>query len=119
MAKRPKSKTSSILHPTRFVSRRADGTVRIVRDSYHNTKQSWWDMCKRILERDGYRCRAVHVGPDGQKVRCPHSRTTGHRLEVHHVKPLSRGGKTIPSNLICLCDDCHSKRHVHMRRGTH
>ena len=30
-------------------------------------------------------------------------------LEVHHIIPVSIGGYTTSSNLITLCNDCHSK----------
>jgi len=29
--------------------------------------------------------------------------------EVHHIKPLSRGGTNDPSNLMALCTSCHSQ----------
>lgn len=114
IVKQVKSKVQQILHPIRRVSKRADGTLRIVRDSYHNHKQSWWDICKIVLERDDHRCRAVRVLPNGRKLRCTHSKLSEHRLEVHHVKPLSRGGKTITANLITLCERCHQQRHAHL-----
>lgn len=31
--------------------------------------------------------------------------------EVHHIQPVSMGGKDNPENLITLCHDCHIKRH--------
>ncbi len=32
-------------------------------------------------------------------------------LEVHHIIPLSRGGKDAIENVIALCPNCHRKRH--------
>ena len=32
-------------------------------------------------------------------------------LEVHHICPLSEGGKDIIENVIALCPNCHRKRH--------
>jgi len=32
-------------------------------------------------------------------------------LELHHSKPLARGGKTVESNLRLLCSRCHSEAH--------
>lgn len=32
-------------------------------------------------------------------------------LEIHHVKPLAKGGKDIPENTILLCDLCHKFVH--------
>lgn len=114
-----KNLVQSILHPIRRVTKRADGTLRIVKDSYSNHKVDWWTINKQILERDDYRCRATLTDADGSnRRRCTHSKASGHRLEVHHVKELSKGGKTIAANLITLCERCHHARHKHLR-GTH
>lgn len=51
----------------------------------------------KVLERDGYRCR-----------RCGASKN----LTVHHRHWRSRGGKTVLSNLLTLCEDCHSLVHA-------
>ena len=32
--------------------------------------------------------------------------------DVHHIIPLSKGGKHSPENWILLCCDCHPKRHI-------
>lgn len=32
-------------------------------------------------------------------------------LEVHHIKPLSEGGKDTLKNTVALCPNCHRKRH--------
>ncbi|HEM6178994.1 TPA: HNH endonuclease [Streptococcus suis] len=36
--------------------------------------------------------------------------------EVHHIKPLSEGGTHDTTNLISLCQSCHSK--IHARNGS-
>lgn len=112
-----KNKISAILHPQRFVKRRVDGTLRIVRDGYSNARQDWWTISKKVLERDGYQCRATLIDDSGSRRRCPNSRHTGHRLEVHHIKELSKGGKTIMANLLTLCERCHRQRHHHLKRN--
>jgi len=30
----------------------------------------------------------------------------------HHVKYVANGGKSMTGNLVALCPDCHSKRHI-------
>lgn len=50
----------------------------------------------RVLERDHFRC--VHCGA---------SAADGAKLHVDHIIPVSRGGKTVMSNLQTLCDACN------------
>ena len=50
-----------------------------------------------VLERDGYKCQQC-----GSR----------HRLEVHHVKPLSKGGSPHPDNCKTLCRNCHISLHA-------
>lgn len=50
-----------------------------------------------VLERDGFSCRACGRSPEGSDV----------SLEVDHIRPISKGGKTEPSNLQTLCHDCN------------
>jgi hypothetical protein len=49
-----------------------------------------------ILRRDGSRCRI-----------CGASADTGAALHVDHIVPISRGGRTEPSNLQTLCQSCN------------
>lgn len=95
-----------------IVRRRSDGTVSIVRDRYSNNKHSWFEIRKKVLERDGYRCAALIKDSKGNVCRC----NSTNRLQVHHRKPLSKGGKTTALNLITLCERCHEARHTHMKR---
>jgi 5-methylcytosine-specific restriction endonuclease McrA len=46
---------------------------------------------------------------------CDRCRTRGHedRMDLHHVKPRSRGGTNEPSNLKWLCRGCHGAIHDH------
>lgn len=50
-----------------------------------------------VLKRDKYRC-----------VICGKGRYDGVKLEVDHIKPVSKGGKTEMNNLQTLCDRCNS-----------
>ena len=56
---------------------------------------------RRIHERDRNRCQA----PGCQRTQF---------LEIHHQRPVSRGGTNDPDNLVTLCRACHSL--VHARR---
>lgn len=50
----------------------------------------------KVLRRDGYRCQI-----------CGRSAKDGVELEVDHIVPVSRGGKTEMSNLQTLCRECN------------
>lgn len=52
-----------------------------------------------VLERDDYRCQFCYW------------RFPPEKLTLHHVIPARDGGKTIPSNLITVCFDCHVAYH--------
>lgn len=56
-------------------------------------------MRDEVLSRDGYCCRAC-----GSK----------RNLTVHHRRWRSFGGKTVPSNLLALCEACHSLVHARL-----
>jgi 5-methylcytosine-specific restriction endonuclease McrA len=80
------------------------GIARIVRDKYSNNKASWDEIRQRVLERDQFNCTKCGTNLIGKWDR-----------EVHHIIPLSRGGKTVMSNLITLCGKCHKLEHRHLR----
>ena len=49
-----------------------------------------------VLRRDNFHC-----------VRCGRGREDGVKLHVDHIVPVSRGGKTVMSDLQTLCEDCN------------
>lgn len=49
-----------------------------------------------IMKRDGFRC-----------VLCGRGAEDGVKLHVDHIIPVSKGGKTVRSNLRTLCEDCN------------
>ena len=60
--------------------------------------RTWARVRRRILDRDGWRCRECG---------CPG------RLECHHVIPLEKGGAPLDdSNLLTLCRGCHIEKHI-------
>jgi len=59
---------------------------------------------RRVLARDGYRCRAPG---------CTHT----HFLEVHHLKPRTAGGSNQAENLVTLCSSCHRVAHEGNQRA--
>jgi 5-methylcytosine-specific restriction endonuclease McrA len=92
--------------------RNSHGVASIRRENYSTVngftqKDGWWEVRKLVEKRSGGRCEALINGK-----RC------GERgNEVHHIIPLSKGGTNNPSNLICLCNFCHDKRHRHLFRS--
>lgn len=49
-----------------------------------------------IFKRDNYRCQI-----------CGATQADGAKLHVDHIVPVSKGGKTVPSNLQTLCERCN------------
>lgn len=49
-----------------------------------------------ILKRDGFRCQI-----------CGRTQLDGAKLEVDHIIPVSKGGKTVDHNLQTLCHECN------------
>ena len=37
--------------------------------------------------------------------------------EIHHIVPISRGGKHIEANLMALCHECHTWIHTREQKG--
>ena len=65
------------------------------------------DFIRRVLERDGYRCR-----------RCNAPKKKPRSLHVHHIKPWAGNAELRfeMSNAVTLCQSCH--RWVHSRKNT-
>lgn len=55
------------------------------------------ELRQEIFERDGYTC--VNCGS-----------TEKESLEIDHIMPISKGGKTEPGNLQTLCHDCNGRK---------
>ena len=64
--------------------------------------EDWRAVAKEVRRRDGWRC--VECG------------ATGVELHVHHIVPLSKGGRNDVDNLETLCRECHEAKHPHMAR---
>ncbi len=54
----------------------------------------------QVAERDEYRCQLCKL--EGRWTKA---------TQVHHIKYRSQGGTNDPSNLVCLCYECHEKAH--------
>lgn len=59
-------------------------------------RRAWMRIRRRVLHRDGWRCQKC--GRAG-------------KLEVHHRKPVERGGGHSLDNLEALCRGCHINHH--------
>ncbi len=60
---------------------------------------------RRVLGRDGHRCRVPGCG-------------SARFLEVHHLVPRESGGKNVAENLVTLCSGCHATLHEKGTRRT-
>ena len=84
----------------------------------YNNKQIWDSICRVerakvtnrirffIYERDGYRC--CKCGKSG----------IFNDLEIDHIMPISKGGKTHPDNLQTLCKRCNKEKSNIIEPGT-
>lgn len=91
--------------------RSASGVTKIRRDGYSTVNgfskaNEWWAISALVRKRSKGLCED-HL-QRGFKVK---------GTEVHHIRPLSKGGRTVLSNLIHVCDECHNKRHNHLYRS--
>ena len=69
-----------------------------VRDRLTRNRRRWERVRRRVLDQDGWRCRAC--GRAG-------------RLEVDHVVPVADGGEVWnPANLQTLCRQCHIRKTI-------
>lgn len=85
--------------------------VATIQRSTYGKKSDWYAITKEVKKRDNYTC-----------LRC--KRTEAYILEryhkylqVHHIKPLSKGGTNSKINLITVCHLCHEREpgHGHMK----
>lgn len=84
--------SSKVIDGRRFYSREVWGSIeRVERAKVSN------ELRQEIFERDGYTC--VNCGS-----------TKKESLEIDHIKPISKGGKTEPGNLQTLCRDCNIRK---------
>lgn len=84
--------SSKIIDGRRFYSKEVWGSIeRVERAKVSN------ELRQEIFERDGYTC--VNCGS-----------TEKESLEIDHIKPISKGGKTEPGNLQTLCHDCNVRK---------
>ena len=72
-----------------FCSRKCWKDARIIKLNYN--------LKEYIFEHSNFICRECNI-------RTPN-------LDIHHIKPLYKGGKDEISNLQILCEKCHMKKH--------
>lgn len=84
--------SSKVKDGRRFYSREVWKSIeRVERAKVSN------ELRQEIFERDGYTC-----------VNC--ESTEKESLEIDHIMPISKGGKTEPDNLQTLCHDCNFRK---------
>lgn len=84
--------SSKLKDGRRFYSREVWNSIeRVERAKVSN------ELRQEIFERDGYTC--VNCGS-----------TEKESLEIDHIQPISKGGKTEPSNLQTLCRNCNIRK---------
>lgn len=78
------------------------------KDYQQGEQLGFWNVREYVLWRDGHKCQA--------RTSCKNK-----TLNVHHIESCKTGGDS-PSNLITLCEECHSAYHegklkLNLKRG--
>lgn len=73
-------------------------------DYQHGEMYGYENVKQYVRERDKYTCQLCKKSGIGKV------------LEVHHIIPRNDGGSNKPSNLICLCHNCHRSK-VHSKNN--
>ena len=63
--------------------------------------ENWKELADQVKARAGYKCQKCGKSFINNKI----------ALHAHHIIPLSKGGRNCLSNLIAVCEDCHSRIH--------
>lgn len=82
-----------------FLNKYPKKPVRTFSNDYGS---NWSELSDKRKRMDNFTCKLCgwYAGPKERN-----------KLHVHHKVPLSKGGRNVLSNLITLCQDCHSKIH--------
>lgn len=72
---------------------------------------------KHILRRDNFTCQDCGEFHAMQNQHGQYIPTSDGELEIHHIKPVSRGGGDEPGNLVVLCKRCHARRHGKLKEA--
>lgn len=62
---------------------------------------NWHNLAEQCKIKAGYCCQKCGKSFINNKI----------SLHAHHIIPLSKGGRNVLSNLIAVCENCHSKIH--------
>ena len=63
---------------------------------YDIVRGPWPSLREKVLKRDDRKCSGCGVRVN---------------LQVHHIIPLSLGGRNVMENLTTLCKECHQRKH--------
>lgn len=77
-------------------------------DKYYDTYERS-PVVKKRYGRAWKRIRDRYIGKHPLCEMCLKNHKTTTATEVHHIRPLSRGGTHDEDNLMALCKPCHSK----------
>lgn len=74
--------------------------IRRTKKQSYGTLKEWAVITEAVKRRDGFKCRKCSATD---------------YLQVDHIVPVSKGGRSVMTNLWTLCDLCHSRRPGHKR----
>ena len=69
-------------------------TIRLKTPRLRLDANSYHELHRQVLERDGWRCQVCG---------------SMQNLQVHHLKFRSHSGGDVEQNLITLCTECHAR----------
>ena len=72
--------------------------IRRNKTQAYGDRNTWYNLCLETKRRDGFKCRCCGATEF---------------LQVDHIIPVSKGGRSTLANLWTICDVCHTKRPGH------
>jgi len=68
---------------------------------FYSYGDNWQELSTQCKIRAKFKCHRCGRDFSNNKI----------ALHAHHIIPLSKGGRNVLSNLVALCEECHSKEH--------
>lgn len=77
---------------------------------FYNDRDIWWSLCRVERGKVSNKLRFSIYNRDGYRCQCCGKPGTIAFLEIDHIKPIAKGGKTEYNNLQTLCRNCNKEK---------